>query len=47
MMIAANVVFVMRYKLFREAITTATLLDALIPIEINGIIKTRVEGHEV
>jgi len=35
--------FVMRYNFFREAITTTTLLDALIPIEIDGVTKTRVE----
>ena len=40
MMIGANIAFEKRYKLFREAIATATHLDALIPIELDGVIKT-------
>ena len=43
MMIGANIAFEKRYKLFREAIATATQLDALIPMELDGVIKTRVE----
>ena len=42
-MIGANTAFEKRYKLFREDIATATYLDALIPIELDGVIKTRVE----
>ena len=43
MMIGKNIVFEKRYKVFREAIATATHFDALIPIELDGVIKTRVE----
>ena len=43
MMIGKNIVFEKRYKVFREAIATATHFDALIPIELDGVIKIRVE----
>jgi hypothetical protein len=39
----ANVPEKERYKLFKEAFKTATLLDALIVVEIDGVKKTRVE----
>jgi hypothetical protein len=39
----ANVPIDIRYKLEREAMTTATLLDGLTVIEINGVKKSRVE----
>ena len=37
----ANVPYAERYKLFREAFKTATLLDGLMPIEIDGKVATR------
>ena len=42
-MIGVGINFERRYTLFREAIETATHFDALIPIELNDAIKTRVE----
>jgi hypothetical protein len=38
----ANVPMKERYKLFREAFKTATLLDGLIPIKLDGKMKPRV-----
>jgi hypothetical protein len=43
MMSAANVPETIRYKVYSEAFRTATLLDGLMPVEINGITKTRYE----
>ena len=43
MMIGANVPQVKRYALIRESIGTATLLDGLIVIKLDGISKTRLE----
>jgi hypothetical protein len=43
MMIGANILFPNRYKLYREAISTATKLDWLTIKEINGSKKTRAE----
>ena len=43
MMIAANVAYALRFKLFREAYMCATLLDGLVVVEINGVSKTRQE----
>jgi hypothetical protein len=43
MMSAANVPKMIRYKVYSEAFKTATLLDGLMPLEINGITKTRNE----
>lgn len=39
----ANVPEGIRYRIYSEAFMTATLLDGLIPIEIDGIIKPCVE----
>jgi hypothetical protein len=41
MMFQANLPLEMRYRLFREAFQTATLLDGLVPVEINGKISSR------
>ena len=41
LMIDANVPLAIRYRLFREAFQTATLLDGLVPIELDGITKSR------
>jgi hypothetical protein len=41
MMSAANVLETIRYKVYSEAFKTATLLDSLMPVEINGVTKTR------
>jgi hypothetical protein len=43
MMAAANVPESIRYRIYSEAFKTDTLLNGLIPIEINGITKTRYE----
>ena len=43
MMIAANVAYALRFRLFREAYMCATLLDGLVVVEINGVTKTRLE----
>ena len=43
MMIAANVAYPLRYKLYRKAFTCATLLDGLVVKEIDGVEQTRVE----
>ena len=43
MMIAANVPLVKRYKLYREALDTATKLDGLTVINIDGKTGTRYE----
>ena len=40
MMNAANIPKILRYSLFREAFKTATFLDGLTMIELNGITKT-------
>jgi hypothetical protein len=42
-MAAANVPESVRYRIHSEAFRTATLLDGLVPIEIDGITKTRYE----
>jgi hypothetical protein len=42
-MSAANVPKMIRYKVHSEAFKTTTLLDGLMPVEINGITKTRYE----
>lgn len=41
MMIDANVPLAIRYRLFREAFQTATLLDGLLPVTIDGVTKSR------
>jgi hypothetical protein len=50
MMYAANLTLELRYRLYREAFQTATLLDGLLPVEINGVVKSRYNhwsgGHE-
>jgi hypothetical protein len=43
MMLAANLRKMIRYKVHSEAFKTATLLDGLMPVEINSITKTRYE----
>jgi hypothetical protein len=43
MMSAANVPKTIRYKVYAEAIKTATLLDGLMLMEINGVTKMRYE----
>ena len=43
MMIAANVPYAMRFKLYREAYRCATLLDGLVVKEVDGEVKTRME----
>ena len=43
MMIAANVPEEMKYKLFREKFTCATILEWPTIVQINGLITTRVE----
>jgi hypothetical protein len=43
LMTRANVPEVIRYKLFKEAFKTATLLDALLIVEIDGEQRSRVE----
>jgi hypothetical protein len=43
MMIRANVPIEWRYLLFPYAFKTATLLDGLVPIELNGKLATRYE----
>jgi hypothetical protein len=42
-MSAANVPETIRYTVYSEAFKTATLLDGLMPVEINGITKMRYE----
>ena len=42
-MVDANVPYLMRYKLFQEAVKTATKLDGLVVIELNKVKKTRYE----
>ena len=42
MMIAVNISYEWKYTLFREAIKMATLLDALVVLEIDGVTETRV-----
>ena len=37
----ANIPVLMRYKIWREAFKTVTLLDGLIPVEIDGVNATR------
>ena len=41
MMHAANLSLEMRYRVHREAFQTATLLDGLVPVEINGRVASR------
>ena len=41
MMYAANLPLEIRFRLYREAFQTATLLDGLQPVEINGVTKSR------
>jgi hypothetical protein len=43
MMARANIPENMKYRVYSEAFMTATLLDGLIPIEIDGIIKPRIK----
>jgi hypothetical protein len=43
MMYSANVPMNIRYKVWTEAFKTATLLDGLVPIELDGKIATRYE----
>ena len=43
MMIASNIPMVVRYKLARKAIETATKLDGLTPITLGGVTLTRYE----
>ena len=43
MMVAANVPTEERYRLFGEAFKTASLLDALVLVEVNGKVKSRAE----
>jgi hypothetical protein len=42
-MTAANVPFAMRFKIWKEAVKTATLLDGLLVIQVGGQLKTRFE----
>ena len=42
-MIHANVPFRVRFKVYMQAFTTATLLDLLVVVTIDGVTKTRVE----
>jgi hypothetical protein len=41
LMIAANVPMAIRYVLFKEAFTTATKLDALVAVEVDGVTASR------
>jgi hypothetical protein len=41
MMARANVPMKVRYRIYSEAFKMATLLDGLVPIEIDGVIATR------
>lgn len=43
MMARAHVSEKIRYRIYSEAFKTATLLDGLIPIELDGTVKTRYE----
>ena len=43
LMTAANIPFDKRFKLWKEAVKTATLLDGLLVVEMNGVFKTRFE----
>eukprot|EP00957_Ditylum_brightwellii_P169980 12938244-Ditylum_brightwellii.AAC.1 len=43
MMIAANVPYEVKYKLFREAFTCAMQLDSLVIKELDGVKQTRIE----
>ena len=43
MMIAANISYAMRFKLYREAYECATMLDGLVVIDLDGVSKTRLE----
>ena len=43
MMIAANISYAMRFKLYREAYECATMLDGLVVIDLEGVSKTRLE----
>jgi hypothetical protein len=43
LMIRANVPFKLRFKVWTEAFKTATLLDGLVPIELDGKVATRYE----
>ena len=43
MMIASNIPMVVRYKLARKAVETATLLDGLTPITLGRVTMTRYE----
>ena len=43
MMTATNVPKEIQFMLFGEAVKTATMLDWLVPVEINGVVKTRYE----
>ena len=43
MMIAANIPYPLRFKLFKEAYACATLLDRLVLVTLDGETKTRVE----
>ena len=46
MLDAANVPDYYRHVLIPEALKTATLLDGLVPVEINGVTKTRYEHFQ-
>ena len=39
----ANIPYEIRFRIWSEAMKTATLLDGLIPIEINGVVKSKYE----
>jgi hypothetical protein len=41
LMAKANVLLMVRYKLFKEAFNTATLLDGLMTVEVDGKLATR------
>jgi hypothetical protein len=41
MMLRANIPMAIRYRIYSEAFKTATLLDGLIPIELDGVTVTR------
>ena len=43
MMKAANIPKKIQYVLFKEAFRTASMLDGLVPVKINGVTKTRYE----
>jgi hypothetical protein len=45
MMISANIPLTLRYKLFKEAFKTATLLDGLMAVTLEGVTATRYKHY--